>query len=170
MALILEDGTVVANANSYVTVADADTYHALYANTDWAAVASQDKEDACIIATQAVDLIFGEQFASFKYQDVQSLLWPRYSFYTVDGNLIQYNQIPSNLKVAVYQLALLHTQGNTLVADLDPASYATEESLKVGELSISRKYKQAVDRTIDRKVSLILRPVLKDLKSVRMVR
>lgn len=39
--LIVEDGTIVPNANSYCTAAFADTYHASMGNVAWAAIPSE---------------------------------------------------------------------------------------------------------------------------------
>jgi hypothetical protein len=52
MALITETGAGLANAESLISVADADTYHSGVGNTDWAALSVTDKEQALRRATQ----------------------------------------------------------------------------------------------------------------------
>ena len=44
MALIVEDGTIVAGANSFVTVAEADAYIANFNDQVWAALLPADKD------------------------------------------------------------------------------------------------------------------------------
>ena len=44
MSLVVEDGTGKADAESYISVADADTYHSNRGNTDWAALTTTEKE------------------------------------------------------------------------------------------------------------------------------
>jgi hypothetical protein len=57
MALIVEDGTGLANAESYVSVADATTYHANIGNTAWA-VYRQSLRDITLQAGFPFDVIF----------------------------------------------------------------------------------------------------------------
>ena len=51
MTLVIEDGTGKSNAESYISVADADTYHSNRGNTDWAALTTAEKERLLRIAT-----------------------------------------------------------------------------------------------------------------------
>jgi len=53
MALIIEDGTIIANADSYVPIADVDTYNDDYvADATWTALSTTLKE---IAIRQAAD-------------------------------------------------------------------------------------------------------------------
>jgi hypothetical protein len=61
VALVVEDGTGLANANSYVSVADADAYFSLRPNSAWC-VSVTKKEQALRRATDYVDLIWGGRF------------------------------------------------------------------------------------------------------------
>lgn len=78
MSLIVEDGTGLLTAESYVSVAAADTYHAALGlnHTTWASASTPNKEAALRKATQYIDATY-----SFKGQKVvwnQALSWPRY--------------------------------------------------------------------------------------------
>ena len=76
LTLIKEDGSGMANANSYASVADGDTYHEghLYA-TAWTGAATASKEAALVMATRVIDAMF--RFNGFKRMTGQALQWPR---------------------------------------------------------------------------------------------
>jgi hypothetical protein len=76
LTLIKEDGSGMANANSYANAADGDTYHEghLYA-TAWTGATSASKEAALVMATRVIDALF--RFNGFKRMATQGLQWPR---------------------------------------------------------------------------------------------
>lgn len=105
MALIVEDGTGKADAQSYVTVAEATTYHSMMDNTDWAS--NPTLQESCLVkATQMIDLLWGQKFLSRKRNRIQTLLYPRLGFYDNNADYVYDNEIPKSLKVATYELAL----------------------------------------------------------------
>ena len=48
MALVVEDGTGITNANAYVSVAEADSYFQARNNASWSARNTHDKEKAIL--------------------------------------------------------------------------------------------------------------------------
>lgn len=66
--LNVEDGTgVIALANSYVGVAEADNYHVARGNAAWAAAATEEiREEALIRATDYIETRFGQRFLGRK--------------------------------------------------------------------------------------------------------
>ena len=76
LALIKEDGTGRADANSYADVAEGDAFHEahLYA-TDWTGASTPTKTAALVFATRLIDAHY--QFRGFKAHDAQALQWPR---------------------------------------------------------------------------------------------
>jgi hypothetical protein len=78
LILIKEDGTGLANANSYATAADGDAYHDahLYANT-WVTQTLANKEKALVFATRVIDSNY--RFHGFRTTTTQALQWPRSS-------------------------------------------------------------------------------------------
>lgn len=76
LTLIKEDGSGLANANSYASAADGDAYHDghLYASP-WTAAITDSKEKALAMATRLIDGLF--QFDGFKRLSSQALQWPR---------------------------------------------------------------------------------------------
>lgn len=89
MALTLnkEDGTGMADANSYADVADGDMYFEghLYPSA-WTAATEETKGAALIMATRLVDTQF--QFNGFRAHETQALQWPRERCPDPDRNLV----------------------------------------------------------------------------------
>jgi len=161
MALIVEDGTKVAGANSYISAADATTYHATYGNTDWPTdVPTQ--EQALIIATQACDALWGAQYESFRLQGTQNLLWPRYQYYDRYLQLRPQTQIPTELKNAVCEMALLYCNGTDLFPQEFKEANLISESTKIGDIQINNTYLKPTNYTIFRKVELLMYPILRN--------
>jgi len=137
MALVVEDGTVVAGANSYVSQADATAYHADRNNTDWAALTSTQKDAALIKATQYVDNTFRRKWIGSLYDLNQPLCWPR-TYYSQQETLILSASaqvipaVPKQLKDAVCEAALL-----SLSTDLFTPIQRGVSSERVGEIAIT---------------------------------
>ncbi len=76
LTLIKEDGTGLADANSYASVADGDAYHDghLYASA-WTAATADNKAKALVFATRLIDA--ERQFKGVKATATQALQWPR---------------------------------------------------------------------------------------------
>lgn len=116
MALIVEDGTIVANSESYISVADADAYFVKYGpSTEWVALTSTQKEVALRLSTQFIDQAY--DFHSELLNTTQSLSWPRELFQDTDYRLIGgLGSIPTNLKQATALLALQFSQNSPITA------------------------------------------------------
>ncbi|WP_434033588.1 DnaT-like ssDNA-binding protein [Cupriavidus sp. a3] len=123
MALVVEDSTGKPDANSYVSVAEADSYHGDRGNANWSAATT--KEAALINATSYVDSLY--RFQGLRASDTQALEWPRAG---VTG-------IPKRLKDAVCELALRALSG-PLAADVAP-----EQVIETTVGPITKKYAAA---------------------------
>ena len=171
--LIVETGSNVTDANTYIDVDFADAYHLLANNTDWSADEA-DKEFALVKATQAVDLLYGPLYLSQILHNNQSLLFPRYSFYDNHKNLQTQATIPTCLKNAVAEAALLALTGTSMFPEVSQNSNIKTQSDKVGELSTSVSYfkpPEAITYEGFRKVELLLYPILfKKAKSLNFSR
>jgi hypothetical protein len=109
--LIIENGTLVANANSYVTLQEIVDYAtrrnvSLGANSD--VIIRQ-----LIIATDYID---GREqaFQGKRVSSTQSLCWPRTDVCLFDEDILD-TVIPSRLKRAQMELVLAQAQGVTLL-------------------------------------------------------
>lgn len=158
--MIIEDGTGVAGANSYMTTEEATAYHTTFGNTGWPSD-TQLQETALIYATLALDANYGCNFDSFRLQGTQELLWPRYQFYDRDMKFRAQNTIPKELKYALAEMALLYFQGADLYPQDSKESSITEEAVSVGEIKTMTKYANPTKVSPFRKIDMLLRPVLK---------
>ncbi len=118
--LIVEDGSIVADANSYITYDYAENYHALRGNSAWAAGDASDKQFAIIRATQAVDSIYKGQWSGSQTEyGTQELEWPRQGVWVGDVEIAD-DTIPTALKKAVCEAALRELASpNSMMPDLD---------------------------------------------------
>jgi len=135
VALVLEDGTAPAGANSYVTVAVADDYHSVRGNATWTEASTspdQGKTAALIRATAAIDANYRARFPGVRTNGrSQSLEWPRAYAVTgtstatgtiadAEGWEIAANAIPQELKDAVCEAALRElVEAGSMMPDLD---------------------------------------------------
>ncbi len=62
--LIVEDGSIVDNANSYISLAEADAYFEVLLPDAWKSANEEKKTQSLIIATQAVDALYGGEYRS----------------------------------------------------------------------------------------------------------
>ena len=118
--LIVEDGSIVADANSYVTYDYALAYHALRGNSAWAAGSELNQQYAIIRATQAIDSIYkGKWKGTPTEYGTQELEWPRQDV-DVNGVELDDDLIPAALKKAVCEAALRElAEANSMTPDLD---------------------------------------------------
>jgi hypothetical protein len=75
MAIIVEDGTGLVDAEAYASVAFADAYHAAMGATTWADLSTSAKEIALRKATQHLDSAY--LYIAEKKTTTQRLEWPR---------------------------------------------------------------------------------------------
>lgn len=123
MALITEDGTAKADAESYITLADATAHHAAMGNAAWAALATDDlREQALRRAASYMVQIYRPLWAGYRKTSTQALDWPRYSVPAQDlaviGTAGYYadDVVPAEVRKACAELALRAAAG-TLLAD-----------------------------------------------------
>lgn len=110
MALIVEDGTGVVNANSYSSLEYADEYFTLTGNSAWGGGATQ-KEQALILATRYIETF--EYQGVRQFPEIQLLKFPRKYVY-VDG-VVQDGIVPRGIKNACCEYAV-----KALTQDLFP--------------------------------------------------
>jgi hypothetical protein len=131
MSLIVEDGTGLATAESYVSVADADAYHLAMGNAGWTGTTTV-KEAALRRATQYLDARY--RFRGTAKTTTQALLWPRVastSLYSgvIGAGLAPYPAVPEwpvkRLIDACCELALRAVAG-PLYADQDAGRIQSE--------------------------------------------
>lgn len=127
--LTVEDGTGLSNADSYVSVADADAYHEARGNTVWATLALERKEQLLRIASDYITYIFGPSFIGVRYKATQSLAWPRYS--STDYTLFELG-VPREIKEATAELALVANSTSLMPNQ----TTMRKKSVKVGPIAV----------------------------------
>lgn len=142
MAFVVEDGTARADATSYLSVADADDLLSIYNNATWNAATTVDKERYLQIATQYLDLRYGDRLDGYKVDsNVQALLWPRYGMMDLDGWVLDHEVLPSRLKQATAEAALRRaTFGPLMPDDTEQQGKLAAESTKVGPITVSQEF------------------------------
>jgi hypothetical protein len=117
LTLIKEDGTGKADANSYASVADGDSYHDghLYA-TAWTGASADQKAVALVMATRLIDAEY--QFNGTRTTSGQNLQWPRAMCPEPDNvhvpisvllpipyDYVQYDKVPKAVVQATCEMA-----------------------------------------------------------------
>jgi len=140
MALVTEDGTGRADAESYISVADATAYHAARGNAAWAAVASDEvREQLLRRATDFMEQNYRERWAGFRVTTTQALSWPRYEVPIKDApgsyaSLPSYypaDKVPALIGQACAVLALMAIAG-----DLSTNPEVAVKRKKVGPIDV----------------------------------
>lgn len=106
MAIIVEDGTVVATANSYITI---DEFQA------WADARGISYGTDFTISQQlfrATDYFESLAFKGVKHTETQPMQWPRDDVY-IDGYAVDSDEIPKEVKTAIYELIKLEIDGDS---------------------------------------------------------
>lgn len=120
MALIVEDGTGKADAESYISVEDATAYHADRGNAAWASLASDTvREQLLRRATEYMLQVYRSAWQGYRMTSAQALDWPRADV-CVDGYPLAIDIVPAEVKRACAELALKANSG-PLAPDLGQA-------------------------------------------------
>ena len=104
--IIVEDGSIVADANSYVTVGQFTQY---CSDRNITIVGTYGSESELLIL--AMDYFEQQPFNGYKYSELQSLQFPRYDLF-IDDYLIDTDVIPKLVKDAQITIAISIMAGN----------------------------------------------------------
>lgn len=145
--IIVEDGTSVANANSYLSEADLN----VYAGSRGIILSGVSSE----LLIQAMDYIEQQDFKGDKASEAQPLLWPRDNVW-LDGYYLDTGTIPQLLKDAVAEAAIAVDNGT---GPLSAVPRQTKRE-KLGELEV--EYMDgAISQTYNKKLETKLRKLLR---------
>ena len=128
MPIVVEDGTGLSNAVSYVSIAYVTAHHAARGRTDWAALNDEEMEQCCVRATDYIEQRFGDRFVGYKASSDQSLLWPRVSAISSDG--FSLTGVPAALQMATAEYALIAWREGELAPN--PARTTPDEAVADG--------------------------------------
>lgn len=158
MALITEDGTARADAESLCSLDAATAYHAKRGNAAWAALASdQVRESMLVKATDYLEAVYRERWAGMRKTVSQALSWPRYYVPVRDVAIMQYypdHVVPVAVSNACAELALRAIKG-----DLAPDIKRLVKRVKVD--TIETEYADnATPYTRFRAIDMMLQPFM----------
>lgn len=131
MTLLVEDGSGIAGASSYIAVAGADAYFAAQANATWAALGPVQKDANLVAGCRYIENTYRGKWKGYRAYEKQGLAWPRVnsapllynqlrigwvypatSYLTdLDGFPIYANTVPQRVKDAQCEAALLVATG-----------------------------------------------------------
>lgn len=104
MALVVEDGSVVSGANSYVTLTEFKT---------WADNRGIDYGTDYVLEQKilrAMDFLERQLFIGEKANEEQPLQWPRVEA-VIDGYYVDATEVPTDVKKALYEATVVEIQG-----------------------------------------------------------
>lgn len=106
VTMIVEDGSIVDGANSYVSLAYSNTYleRNIHSFSTWENLDDSDKSALLVWASGIIDNYFN--LTGLKMDGDAVLRWPRTGVYDLDGYLIGDDEIPEALMQSVCELAL----------------------------------------------------------------
>lgn len=113
MTLIVEDGSIVEGANTYVTEAELTAYASVRGVT----IENADREK---FLTLAMDYLESLDFKGIKTDDTQPLQFPRKELY-IDNVLMPSDEIPLLVKQSQMETAISISQGYNPLAPIDRA-------------------------------------------------
>jgi len=102
MALVVEDGSGVAGANTYADEVYVDAYCAGLGLAEWAAKTAEEKESAILRAMQYIE---SRAWKGAKAEELYPLEWPRAAVEDRNGFAIDEDEIPENVKKALAEAA-----------------------------------------------------------------
>ena len=137
--MIVEDGSIVAGANSYGTVSDLETYWD-NRNVSLSTYTTAQKEAALIISTQYLDNNFTWKGEILSLE--QPLDWPRTGVYDEQGRNVEQTEIPFQLTNALFEYAYRQlTNSDGLQPDVTDLGTLKKKAINLdGGISISKEY------------------------------
>lgn len=144
--IIVEDGSRVSGANSYISEAELNTY----ATDRGITIAGTD----AVLLIQAMDYIESLNFIGYKSTDTQELQWPRTGVY-LDAYPVDSDEIPQLLKDGLAEVALAIDADNGPNEDIERKTVRE----RVGEIEVEYSSGAAAN-TIVRKINTKLYKLL----------
>jgi len=140
--LVVEDGSGKSTANTYLSRADATTYHTDHTgSSDWTDATDGEKDQALILATQAIDIHYGKTWKGIRSHKTQALAWPRDNVEDFDGFTLSNDSLPAKLESATAELALrVITETDGIIPDQTEEAAVKRTKVKIGSLEEEIEY------------------------------
>lgn len=155
MSIIVEDGTGLSTAESYISVADATTYFSARGDTTWAAISTDALREAYLRkATEYMTQVYRSRWEGVRYTETQALDWPREGVVR-DSWQVDTDEVPVEVQRACAELALKASAAE-LYADLTRGVVRE----KVGPIEVEYD-KASPERVRYSAIDAMLQPYLK---------
>lgn len=164
--MVVEDGTGLTDANSYVSVVFADDYFTARGVSEWAALGTDEKKEQFLIkATDYIDSIF--EWNGKREFDHQALRFPRVGLRDYEGAEIK--GIPTCLKQAVCDAALI-ANGTELFETAEHNGDVVSETITTLSFTYSKQGSRSItSTTLYDSINTKLRGLFKDNSKARIV-
>lgn len=148
MPFTVEDGTGVAGANAYASVAFVDGFWAdRGGNTAWDAADNDAKQVGIIRATDYAERRFGSVWRGRRAAAGQSLGWPRTGAKTNDGDVWDDDAMPYQLLNAIAVYAPLALDGDLFDESPTPTTATVADALaQGGQITSIRKKTDVLEK------------------------
>lgn len=151
MALIVETGEGLADAESYNTLEEISAYNAAHnAVAAWDDADEADQERFARNAFQYLEAEYNERWNGTRLTETQAGAHPRTGVY-LDGILVADGTLPRNLKHAHAELSIRAASGELMPDVAEPGSIESE-SVKVGPIETSTTYVAGKSQTPDMRI------------------
>ena len=139
MAIVVEDGTGLADAETYVSVADCTAYLDARGKTAFGLLTVPEKEAALRNAADYLDAKYGSRLQGYRLVVTQALYWPR-ECVTYDNVTWDPAPLPVPLIRSCCEAAALSSTGTDLFLPLDRGGQVTEKLEIVGPITERTKW------------------------------
>ena len=164
--IIVEDGTIVDNSNSYVTVSGVDSYAVDYGYSDWTASSATVKGVALLKAMRYIE---GLSFKGVRSTESQSLSFPRSDLYDKDGYLVADDSIPAVVVKATCECSILSLPTSDI--ELQPAQTSDDKRSKLNIADvITEEWRAGVSRDKSTVVMDLLKGLVKSSTTIEVER
>ena len=161
MSLTVETGSIVSGANSYISVADYETW------IDARNVAHANHGDSAAVEAnilRSMDFFEALSFKGFKKTQAQPLQFPRYSL-VIDGYVQESDSIPAEVKNALYELTYADERG---YGPYDVVARATKSERIEGAIAVEYMDNASSDVIVPSIWACLRKLVLPQNRVVRM--
>ena len=165
--MIVENGTGLPNADSYVSVEFADSYFSARGVSGWETLTQTVKEQSLIRATDFIDNIY--QWHGKKATSEQALRFPRVNLVDYEGQTIE--GIPTCLKQAVCDASLLTSNGTELFQTKNENGDVVSETITTLSFTYSKsdKSEATTSTTLYDSINTKLRGLFKESSANKVV-
>lgn len=140
ITLVVETGAGIAGANTYYSLASANSYFQSRGVTTWEDADSADKQVSLIKATSYMETL---PWIGLKTYSTNPLDWPRRNVVDKNGYYVSATAIPLQIKQGQAEVALRYLTGSDPLPDLADSGQIVRERVDVIEVEYTAQGKTA---------------------------